>query len=225
MFVLFLYQETIQKEDRLAENILDNSVLLNDYSQAVLREKTRGDGVSISNNNDDGACQSSKTEVSESLEMPDTLDKERPASNGNSSVLSGSVLPDSTETKGFKRSHDNGELDVDNKRFRTVIIDSDDETHEVGNVSNSLVNNMTKMEGQSVLQETEGDFVGSGSLPSKHMNGNFHCTACNKVAIEVHCHPLLKVIICGDCKCLIERKMHVKVWTVLSVVHVLLSTV
>lgn len=204
-------QETIQKEDRLAENILDNSVLLNDYSQAVLREKTRGDGVSsISNNNDDGTCQSSKTEVSESLEMPDTLDKERPASNGNSSVLSGSVLPDSTETKGFKRSHDNGELDVDNKRFRTVIIDSDDETHEVGNVSNSLVNNMTKMEGQSVLQENEGDFVGAGSLPSKHMNGNFHCTACNKVAIEVHCHPLLKVIICGDCKCLIERKMHVK---------------
>ena len=216
LFLLLLYQETIQKEDRLTENILDNSMLLNDYSQAVSREKTCGNVEGMLNNNDDGACQILKTEVPESIEMSDTLDKERPMNNGKLSVLSDSALPDSPTSKGFKRSHDNGELDVDNKRIRTVIIDSDDETHEVGNVSDSLASNVTKIENQSVLQENEGDFVGAGSLRSKNLYGNFHCTACNKVAIEVHCHPLLKVIICEDCKCSIERKMRVKVWTVLN---------
>lgn len=194
-------------------------MLLNDYSHAVSREKTRGNEEGMPNNNDDGSCQNLKTEVPESTEMSDTLDKERTMSNGKSSVPSDSALPDATESKGFKRSFDNGELDVDNKRSRTVIIDSDDETHEVGDVSNSLASNITKIEDRSVLQENGGDSVVGGSHHSKHLYGNFHCTACTKVAIEVHCHPLLRVIVCGDCKCLIERKMCVKVWTVLNICY------
>lgn len=219
LFVLLMYQDTIQKEDRLTENILDNSLLLNDFSEAVSREKNHGNGELITNHNDHDACQRLKTEVSESHEMSDLPDKDRSALNGNSSLLPNSVLPDSAEMKGLKRSHENEELDVDNKRSRTVIIDSDDETHEVGNVSDFAGSAGTKIEGQSVLQENEGNIVGAGFHSSKHLNGNFTCTACNKVAIEVHCHPLLKVIICGDCKCLIERKMRVKVWTVVSIVN------
>lgn len=46
--------------------------------------------------------------------------------------------------------------------------------------------------------------------PIASQNDKFHCTACDEVAAEVHTHPLLKVIICQDCKCSIEAKMQEK---------------
>lgn len=36
---------------------------------------------------------------------------------------------------------------------------------------------------------------------------NFRCTACNNVAVEVHSHPLLEVIVCMDCKRSIEDRV------------------
>jgi hypothetical protein len=35
----------------------------------------------------------------------------------------------------------------------------------------------------------------------------------------VHSHPLLKVIVCKDCKFLMEEKMHVKVWILIMPMH------
>lgn len=63
-------------------------------------------------------------------------------------------------------------------------------------------------------QNLQGDECSSG-LGSGHVmkssKGSFQCTACHKVATEVHPHPLLDVIICRDCRLLLEAKICVKV--------------
>jgi transcriptional regulator ATRX len=60
------------------------------------------------------------------------------------------------------------------------------------------------------LQENTGDPT-TDCNPSQGSNEKFLCTACDKVAVEAHSHPLLKVIVCKDCKFLMEEKMHAKV--------------
>lgn len=42
---------------------------------------------------------------------------------------------------------------------------------------------------------------------SQNPANNFRCTACNNVAVEVHSHPLLEVIVCIDCKRSIEDRV------------------
>lgn len=66
-----------------------------------------------------------------------------------------------------------------------------------------------------------GNYSLSACFLLQNVNGNFCCTACHKVAAEVHPHPLLGVIICGECKMLIESKIHVQVWptNILCVKH------
>ncbi|XP_057961873.1 protein CHROMATIN REMODELING 20 isoform X2 [Malania oleifera] len=98
---------------------------------------------------------------------------------------------------------------VDIKKCKTVLIDGEDEAHGGENNSASPVCNVTKMEDQ-FLQENGGAYVSADNLSSRCPNEEFHCTACNKVVVEVHQHPLLKVIICKDCKCLMEAKMYMK---------------
>lgn len=46
--------------------------------------------------------------------------------------------------------------------------------------------------------------------PIVSQTDKFHCTACDEVVAEVQTHPLLKVIVCQECKCSIEGKIHVK---------------
>ncbi|KAI3724262.1 hypothetical protein L2E82_36033 [Cichorium intybus] len=43
--------------------------------------------------------------------------------------------------------------------------------------------------------------------PSSSSDEEFCCTACDKVANEVHTHPLLKVIVCRNCKYRLDDKM------------------
>ncbi|KAI8539501.1 hypothetical protein RHMOL_Rhmol09G0188200 [Rhododendron molle] len=120
--------------------------------------------------------QNLRTGVHENIEVSDDHEKGKSKTNGSSSVCSDSALPDESEPRGTKRSHDSEELEVDNRKTRPVIIDIDDTAH----------------------------------TPLKSLNGIFHCTVCDKLAAEVLPHPLLKVIVCRDCKCFIEEKMHLQ---------------
>jgi transcriptional regulator ATRX len=161
----------------------------------------------LDNSNPD-ACQSVKTDVLEGSESSIDLGEKRPISNGDS-LLSESALPDYTEPRGSKRPNESEELKADNKKSRAIIIDSDDETHFV---KDNSVCNGANVDSQSDSKEKIRD-SGAGSVPLLSPNEKFDCTACSKIAVEVHQHPLLKVIICWDCKCLMEEKMQVKVWT------------
>lgn len=70
------------------------------------------------------------------------------------------------------------------------------------------------LEGNVELENfIKGDECSSGLISSHVMQsskGDFQCTACHKVATEVHPHPLLDVIICRDCRSLLEAKICVK---------------
>ncbi|KAK6915312.1 SNF2, N-terminal [Dillenia turbinata] len=110
--------------------------------------------------------------------------------------ISESVLPDLTEMKGIKRSRDCEKLE-DNKMGSTVVIDSDEE----------------EMETRFTTDTCNVKNIGSDpvdSLPSSNQNVDFQCTGCGKVVSEVHAHPLLRVIVCMDCKLLIVKKMDLK---------------
>ncbi|GMP68033.1 hypothetical protein CsSME_00027792 [Camellia sinensis var. sinensis] len=189
-------QEDIQR-DKLMEDNSDG-----------LTTDGGSEGV-IDNNRNDMTSQNLKPDVDENIEISDDIDKRKPISNGSSFVFSESALPDLTEPRGSKRSHDSEELGTDSKKTCTVIIDSDDEAHIMGDKSTICIE--TVLDDQSHLQEGYADdSLCAGSTHSKSSTENFHCTACDKVAVEVQTHPLLKVIVCRDCKCLIEEKMRIK---------------
>ncbi|EHA8587106.1 protein CHROMATIN REMODELING 20 [Cocos nucifera] len=109
----------------------------------------------------------------------------------------------------WKRSHENEDAAIDNKRSRTVIIDSDDEVQELDTKSASHA----PSRGQDLPfhVKKEVDIIDVDVLPSpcpKDISKNFRCTACSDLlkASEVHRHPLLDVIICGNCKFLVVEK-------------------
>lgn len=128
-------------------------------------------------------------------------------STSNLSDLPESSLAD-VEQRGTKRLNDS-ELDTDNKKCRTVVVDGDDEADAI---EEKLDCNMSTLNDQSEIKEGLCN-RGADSLPSECLDEKFFCTICDKVALEVHQHPLLKVIICGDCNCLMEEKKHAMVWT------------
>ncbi|KAJ6434181.1 hypothetical protein OIU84_017817, partial [Salix udensis] len=120
---------------------------------------------------------------------------------------SNSVFPesDASEPRRSKRPNESEDLSINNKKIRTVVIDSDNEADILEDKSGHNI----KVEDQSTLQENNRD-PSVGCNPSQGSDEKFQCTACDKVAVEVHSHPLLKVIVCKDCKFLMEEKMHVK---------------
>lgn len=67
-----------------------------------------------------------------------------------------------------------------------------------GNLSNSDADKMVPVADLNV--DTMRD-------DSQNPASNFRCTACNNVTVEVHSHPLLEVIVCMDCKRLIEDRV------------------
>lgn len=185
LFILFLNKGVIQKELSSVDQAMENNV---------------DDSLPL----DDS--QNLRENVPESSETSNDFDKKQSMTNGNSV---------DTEPGGSKRPIESEELNVNSKKIRTVIIDSDDEADIV---KDKPVCNGIKVEDQSILQENNGD-LGADCHPSEGQNEKFQCTACNKVVVEVHAHPLLKVIICKDCKCLMEEKMHVKVWILIMLTH------
>lgn len=163
-------------------------------SASISNKKTYEDGKSMPNN-----------DVPEGSETTDNVDKGSSVSNGNSSLPCGSALPNSIEQRLSKQQIESKDLDIENKRTRIVTIESDDEAQR-----NDSTCKRVKLADQSDLKENNGDSV-ADSLPSQNGTEKFHCTSCNKLTVEVHSHPLLKVIICGDCRSVMKKKMQVKV--------------
>lgn len=172
-----------------------------DSATCISNGKIDEHGEIFSNNDDEIGCQNMKSAVLEDLETSNNVDQESIMSNGSSPV------PDSSESRGSKRLNEDEELNLDNKRGRTVIIDSDDDA-PLKDISDC---NLIKSEDQSNA-DASISISATGGLPSHGLNKKVYCTACNKLAVEVRSHPLLKVIICTDCRCLLDEKMHVKVW-------------
>ncbi|KAI4350074.1 hypothetical protein L6164_010597 [Bauhinia variegata] len=144
----------------------------------------------------------------EGFDTDDILDEEKATSTGALPESSKPPVSDIIENRGMKRLNDNDgdEIDSTNKKCRTATVDGDDEANV--NEDKSILS-MKLLEDQSKLKDgmSTGDI---NCLPPECLDEKFHCTACDKVVLEVHPHPLLKVIICGDCKCLVEEKIHVK---------------
>ncbi|KAL7614893.1 hypothetical protein Lser_V15G05260 [Lactuca serriola] len=105
------------------------------------------------------------------------------SSNGVHAVLSGS-----------KRSSDSVEQS-DSKKCRT-------------DVEHVAVDGSTSPCSESETND-QSDHKGNGDANSLSGSSDeeFCCTACDKVANEVHTHPLLKVIVCRNCKYRLDEKM------------------
>lgn len=187
-------QKEIGSVDWTIEDSAVETWPLVDASKSLSNKKT--DDGDMPGNNNEVALQNLETGVLESSV------KERSLSNGISSV-SDSALPDSSELRGIKRSNESEEPNSEKKRSRTIIIGSDEADVVKDECS-------TKLEDHSVSPENINDAATDNSLHSQSLSEKFYCTACNNVAIEVHPHPILNVIVCKDCKCLLEKKMHVK---------------
>ncbi|XVF06452.1 hypothetical protein REPUB_Repub06bG0049200 [Reevesia pubescens] len=173
------------------ESNLDQSQPFENDSNSISNKENQEDRKGVPNNENGVACEDLKNDVIESFESG-KLDSIRSSPNGISSGHVESDTSDSGEHGGSKRSNEEMEPNDNNKKARTVIIASDDEA--------------SKLEDRSTCPEKSGDDVGVESNLTK----KFNCTACHKLTIAVQQHPLLKVIICMDCKCLLEKKMHMK---------------
>ncbi|KAL3523379.1 hypothetical protein ACH5RR_016213 [Cinchona calisaya] len=55
--------------------------------------------------------------------------------------------------------------------------------------------------------KNDENHITSSNCPFESEKKTFQCTACDKVSSEAHLHPILKVIICLDCKNLMKLKM------------------
>ncbi|KAM5561744.1 protein CHROMATIN REMODELING 20 [Rosa sericea] len=134
-------------------------------------------------------------------------DNEVEGQNLKSAMMSNGAppAPDSTEARGSKRPNESEELNIDIKKSRTIIIDSDDEA----SMKDTFDCDMIKSEDHSYVKENICIF-GDDGLTSHSLNKMLRCTACNKFSAEVCSHPLMEVIICANCKCLLEEKMHFK---------------
>ncbi|XP_077229028.1 protein CHROMATIN REMODELING 20-like isoform X2 [Tasmannia lanceolata] len=192
-------QETNQKEvssvDRIRESGVCDSMPLNESSQSVFGEKScseMGEGALVENNNI--SVQHLMADTNGSIETSDVLNKEKKMLNDTCAST------ESSELSGSKRSHDDEDLQNENKRSRTVIIDSDDELHVVEENSASEVIEIVASSPASSCLRVSAD------------SKDFHCSVCSEVlrASEVHRHPLFEVIICENCKCLMEEKMQQK---------------
>ncbi|RZB45318.1 protein CHROMATIN REMODELING 20-like isoform X1 [Glycine soja] len=173
----------------LTENHIQKPSFVDNLSPAV-NEGTSDDGKIVSDSGKD-ACVLMEADKIKVFDASHHVDKEKLTSTGG--------LSDDIEQRGIKRVN-SGELDADNKKCRIVVIDSNNEAEVIEN----------KLDCNT--QEVKEDLCNNGgaSLPSECLDEKFWCTVCDKVALEVHPHPFLKVITCGDCNCLLKEKTHKK---------------
>ncbi|KAG6487728.1 hypothetical protein ZIOFF_056325 [Zingiber officinale] len=107
----------------------------------------------------------------------------------------------------------------DSKRCRAVVIESDDEVINVVKDKVAVqdlpmhlspserVREVDVIDVDVLCSPTSANYCSGSNVPL-----TFHCTACSEVlkASEVQGHPLIEVIICGNCKLLVEDKMKTK---------------
>ncbi|KAJ1409364.1 SNF2-related, N-terminal domain [Sesbania bispinosa] len=173
-----------------------------DHFNPVMKEGTSDVGEIVSDN-DKVACLNLKHDKIEHSDTCLHLDEEKPMSTGDLSDPPKSSLDDVIEQRGTKRLND-GELGADNKKSRTVIVDKDDEADAAEDeLDCDTLQNQSKI--KEGLCNSRAD-----AFPSECQDEKFCCTVCDKVALEVHSHPLLKVIICGDCNSLMKEKTRAK---------------
>ncbi|KAE9611986.1 putative DNA helicase chromatin remodeling SNF2 family [Lupinus albus] len=154
--------------------------------------------------NEKVAFLNTKNDTIEGFDANSHLDQEKPLSTADLSDPLNSSLADVEEQRGTKRPNDS-EIDTDNKKCRTVTIDSDDEADVI---EDKLDCNANTIKDQSEVKE--GLCNRGADSPSDSLDEKFFCTICDNVALEVYSHPLLKVIICGDCSFLMKEKIHAK---------------
>ncbi|CAJ1976268.1 unnamed protein product [Sphenostylis stenocarpa] len=169
-----------------------------DHLNPVMKEGITDDGKRVSDNGKD-TCVLLETNNNKGFDTSHHLDQEKLRSNGGLSDPLKSSVDDVIEQRGIKRAS-SSEVDADNKKCRILIIDSDNEAEVI----------KEKLDGNT--QEVKDELLnnGTGSLPLERLEENFLCTVCDKVALEVHPHPLLKVITCEDCNCLLKEMTHQK---------------
>lgn len=197
-------QREIETADQLMEKDVDKSPTLLDVAASISNKKTQEDGKILGTEKSGIECQHLKTDLDD-FTTSNNIDKGSSLANGTPSVPTEISLPDMFELRGSKRTAETMEPDSENKRSRMIIIDSDDESQTANSVFSTV-----KVDNKSDLKENAGE-VYVNPLSSQSLNDSFQCTACNKITVEVHVHPLLKVIICADCRSIVEEKMKVKV--------------
>ncbi|CAM8891643.1 unnamed protein product [Rhodiola kirilowii] len=108
--------------------------------------------------------------------------------------------------KGLKRPLNDDQSTSVKRSCPTVIIDSDDDSVEAENKCVSSNSNGVKLDDQSLLPENDGDSIG---MDTSHED-NYYCTSCGKAAVQVHSHPILKVVVCEICIRILEIKFRKK---------------
>ena len=156
------------------------------------------DGVNICNKDNEVEDQTLKSAMLEGLEISNGIDNQRIMSNG------APLSPDSTEARWSKRPNESNELNIDNKRSQTIILDSDASMEDT--YDRTIINS----EDPSYIKENIC-ISGDDGLTSHSLNKKLQCTACNKLSADISSHPLMRVIICANCKRSLEEKMHLKV--------------
>ncbi|CAN4105513.1 unnamed protein product [Withania somnifera] len=135
-------------------------------------------------------------------------DVDVPKSNEVTSVIDATVSKClheiDAEARGLKRLHNSEEKERQSKKSRIITLDSDEDLPgEMLSPTCSLSDT-----GDQSKPQRDGDNVLSvSSAPACNKKQNFRCTACDKVVFEVRAHPLLKVIVCLDCKNSMKTKM------------------
>lgn len=187
-----LKQEGIIKEDFSGDRLMDINV---DQSTSV-------ESISLENDSkNDIALPTLKNCEQEHIKSG--IDMQNQRSDGTCSMFSGAASPDLAKTRVSKRPLESDELCANSKKIRVVTIDSDDD----------IADNRSGIASDAVDQcdlQGNGDNTIAANDPSDSLNEDIHCTACDEVVTEVHRHPLLEVIVCGNCKRLLESKMQVK---------------
>ncbi|XP_055834893.1 protein CHROMATIN REMODELING 20 isoform X2 [Solanum dulcamara] len=109
------------------------------------------------------------------------------------------------EAKGLKCLHNSEEMELQSKKSRIITPDSDEEDLPGEMLSPTF--SLSETGDQSNPQRNGDNVLPVSSLPACNDKQNFRCTACDKVAVEVHAHPLLRVVLCLDCKTSMKTKM------------------
>ncbi|KAG5611116.1 hypothetical protein H5410_022397 [Solanum commersonii] len=140
-------------------------------------------------------------------EYPTVDDGDAPKSNEVTSIIDATVSKHEidAEAKGLKRLHNSEEMEPQSKKARIITPDSDEE--DLPGKMLSPTCSLSETEDQSNPQRDGDNVLPVSSLPVCNEKQNFRCTACDKVAIEVHAHPLLRVVLCLDCKTSMKTKM------------------
>ncbi|XP_066370876.1 protein CHROMATIN REMODELING 20-like isoform X2 [Miscanthus floridulus] len=102
------------------------------------------------------------------------------------------------------------EDDENEKRLKTVIIESDDDMQIDNKRALQKDGEGSSAEVEKVVDIIDLDLFPSQSpkLPTKSLPKTFKCTICSEMlnASDVHRHPVLDVVVCGSCRFLVIEK-------------------